>query len=210
MRSSTTTTSTASRSSPASPRTRNSAPSSPPPAPMPSSSVLPTTPAAAGSTTSRPPPNFNLATRGRSGGPRQPHELPGPDHRHLRGHRESGERAGLVVRGRPQPVRRRFDNLAIGEPGASLNGKTDNGGVFVFQATSLPLTARREQRRPGPGAVAIHLRRCQQRRCGGFSVANAGDVNGATLGAGVNDLLIGAPASITMREPPTWFMAAPR
>lgn len=87
-----------------------------------------------------------------------------------------------------------LDNLIIGEPGASLNNKTGNGGVFVFQATSLPLT-------PGADNVVDVRSQSQLTFAGansgdaaGFSVANAGDVNGATLGAfPINDLLIGAP-----------------
>src|SRR5208337_2425188 len=33
------------------------------------------------------------------------------------------------------------DELVIGEPGASLNGKTGNGGVFVYEASAIPLAA---------------------------------------------------------------------
>ena len=57
------------------------------------------------------------------------------------------------------------EDLVIGEPGASLNGKTGNGGVFVFPVGVLSNHDGCEQRRPGPGAVALHIRGCQQWRC---------------------------------------------
>ena len=103
------------------------------------------------------------------------------------------------------------DDLVIGEPGASLNGKTGNGGVFVFQSSSIPQTL-------GANNVVQVQAQSQFTFAGansgddaGFSVANAGDVNGAMGGgATINDLLIGAPHSIAMPERLTWFMAAPR
>ena len=88
------------------------------------------------------------------------------------------------------------DDLVIGEPGASLNGKTGNGGVFVFRASSIiPIT-------PGLDTVVQVQAQSQFTFAGansgdaaGFSVASAGDVNGATESSGtaINDLLIGAP-----------------
>ncbi len=86
------------------------------------------------------------------------------------------------------------DDLVIGEPTASLNGKTSNGGIFVFPTTSLPLVL------GGNNVVQVQAQ-SPFTLCGansgdqaGFSVANAGDVNGATISsASVNDLLIGAP-----------------
>ncbi|MGO8897442.1 MAG: hypothetical protein ACLQU5_03725 [Isosphaeraceae bacterium] len=87
------------------------------------------------------------------------------------------------------------DDLVIGEPGASLNGKTGNGGVFVFPVTSVPLTM------GSPNNVVQVQAEAPFKFVGansgdgaGFSVANAGDVNGVTTLLGsTNDLLIGAP-----------------
>jgi len=91
--------------------------------------------------------------------------------------------------------------LVMGEPGASLNGKTANGGVFVFETTAIPQVA------GGNNVVQVQAQ-SQFTFAGangavgskigdgaGFSVANAGDVNAAvdTSGNSINDLLIGAP-----------------
>lgn len=88
-----------------------------------------------------------------------------------------------------------LDTIAIGEPGASINGKSGNGGVFLFSVPSLPLTA---------GGVNVVQVQAQSQftivgatngENAGFSIANAGNVNGRTgpLTTPINDLLIGAP-----------------
>ena len=81
--------------------------------------------------------HLELQRVARSGQPRHPHGLPGVDHRHLRGHGES-RRAALARPSLMCPISSATaaDDLVIGEPTASLNGKTDNGGVFVFSASS--------------------------------------------------------------------------
>src|SRR5262249_45105760 len=82
------------------------------------------------------------------------------------------------------------NDLVIGEPNANLNGKTGNGGVWIFQTSSLPQTlgaANVVQVRSGAQFVISGANSGDQ---AGFSVASAGDVNDTT---GINDLLIGAP-----------------
>ncbi len=87
------------------------------------------------------------------------------------------------------------DDLAIGEPSASVAGgiATGAGGVFIFPINSLPFT-------PGvPNLVSVssapfRFAGANSGDMAGFSVANAGDVNNATSALGAtNDLLIGAP-----------------
>jgi hypothetical protein len=86
------------------------------------------------------------------------------------------------------------DDLVIGEPTASLNGKTGNGGIFIFPNTSLPLVLGANNVVQVQAQSPFTLSGANSGDQAGFSVANAGDVNGATLsGANVNDLLIGAP-----------------
>ena len=125
-----------------------------------------------------------------------PHELPGADHRHLRGHSQiRAADLGSSFADVPNLFGDGVDNLVIGEPGASLNGKTGNGGVFVFQATSLPLTAGANNVVQVQAESQFTIAGANSGDAAGFSVANAGNVNGATIGAfSVNDLLIGAPS----------------
>ena len=86
------------------------------------------------------------------------------------------------------------DDLVIGEPGASLNGKTGNGGVFVFQASAIPLTLGADNVVQVQAQSPFTIAGANSGDAAGFSVANAGDVNGATVSsAPINDLLIGAP-----------------
>lgn len=88
------------------------------------------------------------------------------------------------------------DTLAIGEPGASLNGKTGNGGVFLFPISTLPMTL------GGINVVQVQAESpftivgANSGDAAGASVTNAGDVNGLTgpLTTPINDLLIGAPS----------------
>jgi hypothetical protein len=89
------------------------------------------------------------------------------------------------------------DTIAIGEPGASFNGKTGNGAVFLFPVSSLPTTL------GGTNIVQVQASKpftivgANSGDGAGFSIADAGDVNGATVtgaaGTNINDLLIGAP-----------------
>ena len=54
------------------------------------------------------------------------------------------------------------DDLVIGEPGASLNGKTDNGGVFVFPtSTVFRLTPGSDTVVQVQAQAAVHNRGCQ-------------------------------------------------
>ncbi|HKM53908.1 MAG TPA: integrin alpha, partial [Isosphaeraceae bacterium] len=82
-------------------------------------------------------------------------------------------------------------DLVIGESGASLNGKTGNGGVFVFEPSSLPNTAGAYNPVSVQAQSQFTFAGANSGDAAGFSVASAGDVNGAP--GGVNDLLIGAP-----------------
>jgi hypothetical protein len=86
------------------------------------------------------------------------------------------------------------DALVMGEPGASLNGKTGNGGVFVFESSAIPLTAGANNVVQVQPQSQFTFAGANSGDAAGFSVANAGDVNGATVSsAPINDLLIGAP-----------------
>jgi hypothetical protein len=82
-------------------------------------------------------------------------------------------------------------DLVIGESGASLNGKTGNGGVFVFEPSSLPNTAGASNIVSVQAQSQFTFAGANSGDAAGSSVASAGDVNGAP--GGVNDLLIGAP-----------------
>ena len=95
------------------------------------------------------------------------------------------------------------DDLVIGEPNATVAGAftstgvsqttTNTGGVFVFPTTSIPLTIGADNVVQVPSAP-LRIAGVNNGDMAGFSVASAGDVNGATSsGASVNDLLIGAP-----------------
>ena len=187
------TTLTGSPSSPAPSPVLNSVPSSPPLAPTPSSSVLPTTLAAAVSTTSWPPrastasaqnpinldtptayPQLTIVTFEDTANPTSGLGSSFADVPNLFG--SSGG-----------------DDLVIGEPGASLNGKTNNGGVFVFPtSTFVPTT-------PGLDTVV----QVQAQAAFTIAGANSGDRPGSrspvpvtstgTMAGAINDLLIGAP-----------------
>ena len=100
--------------------------------------------------------------------------------------------------------------LVIGEPGASLNGKTGNGGVFVFQQSAVPQTIGANNVVQVQAQSQFTFAGANSGDAAGFSVANAGNVNGDTdtTTSGINDLLIGCPASTTTRGQLTWFTAA--
>lgn len=88
-----------------------------------------------------------------------------------------------------------LDNIAVGEPNASLNGKTNNGGVFVFPVDTLSLSLGAANVLDVGSASSFVFAGANSGDQAGFSVANAGDVNGLTSPAttAVNDILIGAP-----------------
>jgi len=82
------------------------------------------------------------------------------------------------------------DDWVVGEPNANLNGKTDNGGVFVFPAaTFLPPTSGGNTVIQVQAQAAFTIAGAHSFDQAGYSVADAGDVNGD----GANDLLIGDP-----------------
>jgi len=83
------------------------------------------------------------------------------------------------------------DDLVIGEPTASLNGKMNNGGVFVYSTSRVVVPGQATTVQVGVTPAQLTFAGANSGDEAGFSVANAGDVNGAT--GGVNDLLIGAP-----------------
>jgi hypothetical protein len=87
------------------------------------------------------------------------------------------------------------DTLAIGEPGASLNGKAGNGGVFLFPLSSIPTTLGGRNIVQVQAESPFTIAGANTGDGAGFSLANAGNVNGRTgpLTAPINDLLIGAP-----------------
>ena len=130
-------------------------------------------------------------------------ELPGVDHRHLRGHGESQSGLGSSFADVPNLIGDGTDDLVIGEPNATVPGAytstgvsqttTNTGGVFVFPTTSIPLTIGADNVVQVP-SCALRIAGVNNGDLAGFSVASAGDVNGATAsGASINDLLIGAP-----------------
>ncbi|MGC8641446.1 MAG: integrin alpha, partial [Isosphaeraceae bacterium] len=87
------------------------------------------------------------------------------------------------------------DTLAIGEPGASLNGKTGNGGVFLFPITSIPMAIGVNNVVQVQAQSPFTIVGANSGDGAGASLADAGDVNGLT-GPGttpISDLLIGAP-----------------
>ncbi len=93
------------------------------------------------------------------------------------------------------------DDLVIGEPNATVTGSTatnggtatNAGGVFIFPITSLTLTAGAKNVQTVENAP-FRIAGANTGDEAGFSVANAGDVNGVTGTVGqTNDLLIGAP-----------------
>ncbi|MGA2699651.1 MAG: integrin alpha [Isosphaeraceae bacterium] len=99
------------------------------------------------------------------------------------------------------------DNLVIGEPMATVTGAqtatgtpataTNTGGVFVFPMNRLPLTAGALNVVQVPSAP-FKIAGVNKGDEAGFSVADAGDVNGNMInGANVNDLLIGAPGYLS-------------
>ncbi len=87
------------------------------------------------------------------------------------------------------------EDLAIGEPGSSLNGKIGNGGVFVFPVGSFPTIMGANNVVQVQAQSPFTFAGANSGDAAGFSVASAGDVNGVTGSeAPINDLLIGAPA----------------
>ena len=87
------------------------------------------------------------------------------------------------------------DTLAIGEPGASLDGKTGNGGVFLFPISTIPMTVGQNNVVQVQADSPFTITGANNNDAAGSSLANAGDVNGLTgpLTTPINDLLIGAP-----------------
>jgi hypothetical protein len=88
-------------------------------------------------------------------------------------------------------------DVAIGEPGANLLGRTTNGGVFIYQVPTLPTVAgARNTVDIASGtttSAAFVIAGAASTNQAGSSIATAGNANGAT--GNVNDILIGAPAA---------------
>ncbi len=109
-------------------------------------------------------------------------------------------------------------DVAIGAPNASFNGLTNNGGVYVIPNSQLAS--------PGTGSIkTVDLSTIGQGVTtttgvvftgavngaeAGFSVANAGSVDGSTSGGNnVEDLLIGAPAYNPFTNPTSPSITGP-
>jgi hypothetical protein len=96
--------------------------------------------------------------------------------------------------------------IAIGAPGATIpgSGLVSNGAVYVLPATSIPVTTSTVDLKnvgqstlttptPVPGVLFLGT---VTGGLAGFSLADAGDINGVLVGgATVDDLLIGAPGT---------------
>jgi hypothetical protein len=112
-------------------------------------------------------------------------------------------RTGAAVAGVGDVIADGFRDIAIGAPGASLNGLAGNGAVYVVSGATLraarTATIRLDlvgQAGGSPGVIFAGAGAGDQ---AGTSIAPAGNVDGDLTGAGlsIDDLLIGAPAMRT-------------
>ena len=94
-----------------------------------------------------------------------------------------------------------INDVAIGAPGATVNGIAQSGAVFVVSGTFLRpartqvINVYTVGQPNGPTGVVFSGENAGQGA--GFSVAGAGDVDGVVGGVSAGDLLIGAPATTT-------------
>ena len=164
---------------------------------MPSSSVLPTTPGEAGCTTSRPPSNFNSINT------KQvdldiPQNYSGLTIVTFKDTANPSSGLGGSFADVPNLFGDGVDDIAIGEPGANLLGRTNNGGVFIYQVPTLPSTlGANNVVQVSTASAAFTIAGPANNAGAGFSVANAGNVDGSTgpLTTPINDILIGAPSA---------------
>ena len=141
--------------------------------------------------------NFN-ASREESDQPRHPHGLPGVDHRHLRGRDRNFRRStglGSSFADVPNLLGDgSMTDLVIGEPMATVANAetatgtpataTNTGGVFVFPVTSLRPHRWCQQHGASTRTAPFKIAGVNSGDMAGFSVADAGDVNGAMVHRG--------------------------
>ncbi len=109
----------------------------------------------------------------------------------------AGQRIGFSVSGAGDTYGGSTNNLMIGAPGAVENGLSAAGAVYLISGTSLPLSGTIPLSTVGQaggigGALFTGQASGDQ---AGYSLANAGDVDGnlTTTNVQLDDLLIGAP-----------------
>lgn len=88
-------------------------------------------------------------------------------------------------------------DFAIGEPGANLLGRTANGGVFIYQAPTVPASPGVNNlvdvASGGTTSAAFVIAGAANNNRAGATVSTAGNTTGSATG--INDILIGAPAA---------------